>query len=80
MSYTIIKIQYSSLYINCRIQLLVCNCMILGVEHLLSHNGKLEDKQAAWNAWYRQFIPLVTNYSNNLPLVADAAKQNGQYK
>lgn len=54
--------------------------MTLGVEHLLSHNGKLEDKQAAWNTWYRQFIPLVTNYSNNLPLVADAAKQNGQYK
>ncbi|XP_025987532.2 angiotensin-converting enzyme 2 isoform X2 [Solenopsis invicta] len=46
------------------------------VEYLLSHSGKLKDKQAAWNAWYRQFIPLVTNYSNNLLLVAEAAKQN----
>ncbi|XP_018307844.1 angiotensin-converting enzyme [Mycetomoellerius zeteki] len=48
-----------------------------GVEYLLSHSRKLEDKQTAWNAWYRQFIPLVTNYSNNLLLVAEAAKQNG---
>ncbi|XP_071647514.1 angiotensin-converting enzyme isoform X1 [Temnothorax longispinosus] len=48
-----------------------------GVEYLLSHSGKLEDKQAAWNAWYRQFVPLVTNYSNNLPLLDEAAKQNG---
>ncbi|KAG5326635.1 ACE enzyme, partial [Pseudoatta argentina] len=48
-----------------------------GVEYLLSHSKKLQDKQTAWNAWYRQFIPLVTNYSNNLLLVAEAAKQNG---
>ncbi|XP_012062567.1 PREDICTED: angiotensin-converting enzyme 2-like [Atta cephalotes] len=48
-----------------------------GVEYLFSHSRKLEDKQTAWNAWYRQFIPLVTNYSNNLLLVAEAAKQNG---
>lgn len=54
--------------------------MTLGVEYLLSRSGKLEDKQAAWNAWYRQFVPLVTNYSSNLPLLAEAAKQNGQYK
>ncbi|XP_011703088.1 PREDICTED: angiotensin-converting enzyme 2-like [Wasmannia auropunctata] len=47
-----------------------------GVEYLLSHSGKLEDKQTAWNTWYRQFIPLVTNYSNNLLLIAEAAKQN----
>jgi len=54
--------------------------VILDVEYLLSHSGKLEDKQAAWHAWYRQFIPLVKNYSDNLPLVAEAAKQNGQCK
>jgi len=54
--------------------------MILDVEYLLSHSGKLKDKQAAWYAWYRQFIPLVKNYSDNLPLVAEAAKQNGQCK
>ncbi|XP_077255351.1 angiotensin-converting enzyme isoform X2 [Temnothorax americanus] len=48
-----------------------------GVEYLLSHSGKLEDKQAAWNAWYRQFVPLVTTYSNTLPLLDEAAKQNG---
>ncbi|XP_012521401.1 angiotensin-converting enzyme 2 [Monomorium pharaonis] len=47
-----------------------------GVEYLLSHSGKLEDKQAAWNAWHRQFLPLVANYSNNLLLVAEAAKEN----
>jgi len=47
------------------------------VEYLFSHSRKLEDKQTAWNAWYHQFIPLVTNYSNNLLLVAEAAKQNG---
>ncbi|XP_011340921.1 angiotensin-converting enzyme 2 [Ooceraea biroi] len=46
------------------------------VEHLLSHNGKLEDKQAAWSAWYQQLTPLVTNYTNNLLLVAEAAKEN----
>ncbi|XP_011646803.1 angiotensin-converting enzyme-like isoform X2 [Pogonomyrmex barbatus] len=46
-------------------------------EYLLSHSGKSEDKQAAWNTWYLQFKSLVTNYSNNLPLVAEAAKQNG---
>jgi len=54
--------------------------MILDVEYLLSHSGKLEDKQAAWHAWYRQFIPLVKNYLDNLPLIAEAAKQNGQCK
>lgn len=54
--------------------------MTLGVEYLLSHSGKLQDKQAAWNTWYRQFVPLITNYSNNLPLLIDAAEQNGQYK
>ncbi|XP_018358585.1 PREDICTED: angiotensin-converting enzyme-like [Trachymyrmex cornetzi] len=48
-----------------------------GMEYLLSHSRKLEDKQTAWNAWYRQFMPLVANYSNNLLLVAEAAKQNG---
>ncbi|XP_072756511.1 angiotensin-converting enzyme isoform X2 [Anoplolepis gracilipes] len=47
------------------------------VEYFLSHNGKFEDKQAAWNNWYQQLIPLVTNYSNNLLLVAKAAKVNG---
>ena len=47
------------------------------VEYLLSHNGKLEDKEAAWNTWYHQLLPLVTNYSNNLLLVAKAAKENG---
>lgn len=50
------------------------------MEYLLSRSGKLQDKQAAWNTWYRQFVPLVTNYSNNLPLLADAAEQNGQYE
>ncbi|KAL0108223.1 hypothetical protein PUN28_015047 [Cardiocondyla obscurior] len=48
-----------------------------GVEYLLSHNGNLKDKQSAWDTWYRQFIPLVTNYSNNLPLLVKAAEQNG---
>jgi hypothetical protein len=62
------------------LQLLIGNNMTLDVEYLLSHSGKLKDKQAAWDGWYRQFIPLVTNYSNNLLLVAEAAKQNGQYK
>lgn len=46
-------------------------------EYILSHSGKLEDKQTAWNNWYRQLIPLVTNYSNNLQLVIKAAKKNG---
>lgn len=49
------------------------------MEYLLSHSGKLEDKEAAWNTWYHQLLPLVTNYSNNLPLVAKAAKENGQH-
>lgn len=52
--------------------------MIVGVEYLLSHSGKLQDKQVAWNAWYRQFKPLVANYSSNLPLLVEAAKQNGK--
>ncbi|XP_011864339.1 PREDICTED: angiotensin-converting enzyme-like isoform X2 [Vollenhovia emeryi] len=47
------------------------------VEYLLSHSGKLKDKQIAWNAWYRQYVSLVTNYSSNLPLLAEAAQQNG---
>ncbi|XP_029161512.1 angiotensin-converting enzyme-like [Nylanderia fulva] len=47
------------------------------VEYLLSHSGKSEDKQTAWKAWHHQLLPLVTNYSNNLPLVAKAAKENG---
>ena len=50
----------------------------LDVEYLLSHSKKLEDKQAAWYNWYHQLVPLVTNYSNNLPLVVEAAKENGQ--
>lgn len=51
--------------------------MSLDTEYILSHSGKLEDKQTAWNNWYRQLIPLVTNYSNNLQLVIKAAKKNG---
>lgn len=47
------------------------------VEYFLSHSGKFEDKQTVWNNWYRQLIPLVTNYSNNLQLVTKAAKENG---
>jgi len=47
------------------------------LEHLLSHDGKLEEKTAAWNAWSRQLTPLITNYTNNLPLVAEAAEKNG---
>lgn len=54
--------------------------MTLDVEYLLSHGGKSQNKQVTWNTWYRQFVPLVTNYSNNLPLLDKAAKQNGQYK
>ncbi|KAH0950931.1 hypothetical protein HN011_003249 [Eciton burchellii] len=45
-------------------------------EYLLSHSGKLEDKRTAWNAWYQQLTPLIENYTNNLPLVVKAAKQN----
>lgn len=47
------------------------------VENLLSHSGKFEDKQAVFNTWHHQLLSLVTNYSNNLPLVAKAAKANG---
>ncbi|XP_029664757.1 angiotensin-converting enzyme-related protein-like isoform X2 [Formica exsecta] len=46
------------------------------VEYFLSHSGRLKDKQTAWNNWYHQLIPLVTNYSNNLILVSKAAKEN----
>lgn len=53
--------------------------MISDVEYLLSHSGKAETKQAAWNAWYRQIAPLVTNYSNNLQFVAEIIQKNGQY-
>lgn len=49
------------------------------MEYLLSHSGKTEDKQAAWNGWYRELKSLVANYSNNLPLAAEAAKENGRY-
>lgn len=51
--------------------------MNLDVEYFLSHSGRLEDKQTAWNNWYHQLIPLVTNYSSNLLLVSQAAKENG---
>ncbi|KAL6425876.1 hypothetical protein ACFW04_008893 [Cataglyphis niger] len=47
------------------------------VDYFLSHSRRLEDKQTAWNNWYHQLIPLVTNYSNNLLLVSKAAKENG---
>ncbi|XP_032684214.1 angiotensin-converting enzyme 2-like isoform X2 [Odontomachus brunneus] len=46
------------------------------VEYLLSHNGKVNDKQVAWSGWYRKLQPLVANYSDNLHLVAKAAKEN----
>ncbi|XP_014475426.1 PREDICTED: angiotensin-converting enzyme-like [Dinoponera quadriceps] len=47
------------------------------VEYLLSHSGKASDKQVVWNGWYRELKSLVTNYSNNLPLINEAAKENG---
>jgi len=47
------------------------------VEYLVSHDGELEEKTSAWDARSRQLTPLITNYTNNLPLVAEAAGKNG---
>ncbi|EFN81186.1 Angiotensin-converting enzyme [Harpegnathos saltator] len=47
------------------------------VEYLLSHSGEASGKQAAWNGWDRELKPLMVNYSNNLPFIAEAAKENG---
>jgi len=47
------------------------------MEYLFSHDGELEEKTAAWDAWSRQLMSLITNYTNNLPLIAEAAAKNG---
>lgn len=52
-------------------------CYLLGVERLLSHNGREKDKRDAWKSWYQELNPLVRNFSYILSLAEKAAKANG---
>nr|XP_031845275.1 angiotensin-converting enzyme-like isoform X1 [Nomia melanderi] len=47
------------------------------VERQLSLNNSIEEKKNVWTAWHQELAVLVKNISTILPLVEQAAKENG---
>lgn len=52
--------------------------MISDVERQLSFNNSIEEKKNSWTAWHQELAVLIKNISTVLPLVEQAAKENGQ--